>query len=184
VYKLTVATWWPKHLVLLASHLRCLINTYLVVFMTFFTLTSTLWLTHSGYVAPQNTLACSTSGFLTMSSVYRIVIIMSLVVLAAACLLILGSLGTIIIAQWTQWSPDCKMWNHSTSVHNWRYWQQASGIRGLIPQQLKYQDLWCIISILKQLYCICDASLDVLKINMLFIIGDLHFPIEQWFCLC
>ena len=64
------------------------------------------------------------TGFLIMSSVYRIVNIMSLVVPATACLLILCSLGAIIIAQWTQWSPGCKIWNHSTSVHNWRYWQQ------------------------------------------------------------
>ena len=41
-------------------------------------------------------------GFLIMSSVYRMVIIMSLVVPSNACLLILGSLGAIIIAQWTQ----------------------------------------------------------------------------------
>jgi len=41
-------------------------------------------------------------------------------VLATACLLILGSLGAIIIAQWTQWNPDCKIWNDSTSMHNWR----------------------------------------------------------------
>jgi hypothetical protein len=41
-------------------------------------------------------------GFLIMSSVYSIVIVMSLVVPGTACLLILGSLGAIIIAQWTQ----------------------------------------------------------------------------------
>jgi hypothetical protein len=41
-------------------------------------------------------------GFLIISSVYRIVNIMFLVVPAAACLLILCSLGAIIIAQWTQ----------------------------------------------------------------------------------
>jgi len=64
-------------------------------------------------------------GFLTISSVSRIVHILSLVVPATVCLLILGSLGAIIIAQWTQWSPDCKIWNHSTSIHNWRYWQQS-----------------------------------------------------------
>ena len=42
------------------------------------------------------------SGFLTVSSVSRIVHIMSLVVPATVCFLILGSLGAIIIAQWTQ----------------------------------------------------------------------------------
>jgi hypothetical protein len=64
-------------------------------------------------------------GILIMSSVYRIVIIMSLVVPATVCLLILVYLGAIIIAQCTQWSPDCKIWNHSTILHNWRYWQQS-----------------------------------------------------------
>ena len=38
-------------------------------------------------------------GLLTISSVSRIVLIMSLVVPATVCLLILGSLGAIIIAQ-------------------------------------------------------------------------------------
>jgi len=56
---------------------------------------------------------------------------MSLVVPATACLLVLGPLGAIIIAQWTQWSPDCKIWNHSTSMHNWRYWQQSVWNYGL-----------------------------------------------------
>jgi len=41
-------------------------------------------------------------GFLIISSVSGIVNVMSLVVPAAACLLILGSLGAIIIAQWAQ----------------------------------------------------------------------------------
>jgi len=72
-----------------------------------------------------DTLACSTSGFLTISSVSRIVHILSLVVPAAVCLIILGSLGAIIIVQWAQWSPDCKMWNHSASMYDWRYRQQS-----------------------------------------------------------
>ena len=33
----------------------------------------------------------------------------------------------ILIAQWAHCCPDCEMWNHSTSVHNWRYWQQRLG---------------------------------------------------------
>jgi hypothetical protein len=41
-------------------------------------------------------------GFLIMSIVYRIVIIMSLVMPSNDCVLILGSLGAVIIAQWTQ----------------------------------------------------------------------------------
>jgi len=42
------------------------------------------------------------AGFLTISSVSRLVHILSLVVSATACLLILGSLGAIMIAQWAQ----------------------------------------------------------------------------------
>jgi len=41
-------------------------------------------------------------GFLIISSVYRIVFIMSIVVPTTACLLVLGSLGDIIIAHWTE----------------------------------------------------------------------------------
>ena len=41
-------------------------------------------------------------GFLIMSSVYRIVNIVSLVVPATAYLLILGFVEVILIAQWTQ----------------------------------------------------------------------------------
>ena len=37
---------------------------------------------------------------------------------------------------------------------------------------------------LKELYCITEAPLDVLKVELLFIIVDLNFPIEQRFCLC
>jgi hypothetical protein len=39
-------------------------------------------------------------------------------------------------------------------------------------------------SILKELYCITEAPLDVLKAELWFIIGNLSFPVEQWFCLC
>ena len=42
------------------------------------------------------------AGFLIISSVYRIVNIMSLVVPATVCLPFLGSLGAVIIARWTQ----------------------------------------------------------------------------------
>jgi len=38
-------------------------------------------------------------------------------------------------------------------------------------------------SILKELYCVSEAPLDVLKVELRFIIWDLNFPIEQWFCL-
>jgi hypothetical protein len=43
---------------------------------------------------------------------------------------------------------------------------RASGIRACILQLLKYQDFWCISSILKELYCISDAPLDVLNVEL------------------
>ena len=52
------------------------------------------------------------SSFLIILVVSGIVNVMSLFMPAAACLLILGSLGAIAIAQWAQWIPDYKMWNH------------------------------------------------------------------------
>jgi len=39
-------------------------------------------------------------------------------------------------------------------------------------------------SILKDLYCISEGPLDVLKFELWFIIGDLNFPTEQCFTLC
>jgi len=39
----------------------------------------------------------------------------------------------------------------------------ASGIRGYFPKLLKYQDFWSINSILKELYCVSEAPLDILK---------------------
>jgi len=63
-------------------------------------------------------------GFLTISSVTRLVHILPLAVPATVCLLILGSLGAIMIAQWAQRSTDCKMWNHRTGMCTGRYWLQ------------------------------------------------------------
>jgi hypothetical protein len=49
---------------------------------------------------------------------------------------------------------------------------------------LKYQDFWSISSTLKELYCISEAPLDVLKIELRFVVGELDFPREQCFSLC
>ena len=43
---------------------------------------------------------------------------------------------------------------------------RASGINGYFPQPLHHQDMWCIGSILKELYCLSDAPLDVLKVEL------------------
>jgi len=61
---------------------------------------------------------------------------------------------------------------------------RASGIMGYFPQLLKYQDFWSIKSVLKELYCVSEAPLDVLKLELQFVIGDLGFPREQKFSLC
>ena len=36
-----------------------------------------------------------------------------------------GSLAAVIITQWGQWSPNYKIWNHSSSMHSGRYWHQS-----------------------------------------------------------
>jgi len=61
---------------------------------------------------------------------------------------------------------------------------RASGIRGYFPQLLKCQDFWSIKSMLKELYCVSEAPLDVLKLELQFVIGDLVFPRKQRFSLC
>ena len=48
-------------------------------------------------------------GFLNISCVLGIVNVMSLVITAALSLLILHCVEAILIAQWAQCSPDCKM---------------------------------------------------------------------------
>jgi len=57
------------------------------------------------------------------------------------------------------------MHNHSISMHTGRY-SSASGIAGYFPQLLKYRDFWSISSIIKELYCITDTPLDVLKVEL------------------
>jgi len=61
---------------------------------------------------------------------------------------------------------------------------RASGMRGYFPQLLKYQDFWSIKSMLKELYCVSEAPLVVLKLELQFVRGDLRFPREQRFSLC
>jgi hypothetical protein len=104
-------------------------------------------------------------GFLIMSSVYNIVIIMSLVP-ATACLLILGSLGAIIIAQWTR---EVQISKYEITVPVCIIGgtdNRAFGISGYFLQLLKYQDFWCISCILNELYCIAQAPSDVLNVEL------------------
>jgi hypothetical protein len=43
---------------------------------------------------------------------------------------------------------------------------RASGIGAYFPHLLKYQDIWSINSMLKKLYCISEAPLHVLKVEL------------------
>ena len=60
----------------------------------------------------------------------------------------------------------------------------VSGIRVYCTHLLKYQNFLSMNSILKELYCITEAPIDILIAELKYIIGDLNIPIEQWFCLC
>jgi len=55
---------------------------------------------------------------------------------------------------------------------------RASGFRDYFLQLLKYQDFWSIKSMLKELYCIFEAPLVVLKFELQFVRGGLGFPRE------
>ena len=55
---------------------------------------------------------------------------------------------------------------------------RASGIMGYFSQLLKCQDFWSIKSMLKELYCVSEAPLVVLKFELQFVRGDLGFPRE------
>ena len=101
--------------------------------------------------------------FLTISSVCRLVRILSLVVPATVCLLILGYLRVIMIAQC---SPNCKMSITVPVCVIEGGDNRASGFRGYVPQLLKCQGFWFISFILKELHCVTEAPLDVLKFEL------------------
>jgi len=90
---------------------------------------------------------------------------MSLVVPATACLLILGSFKAFIIAQFAQWSPEYKMWNDRISMHTRRCQQQSLWYWGLLSLFADVLEFLKFNSILKELYCVSEATLDVLKLN-------------------
>ena len=54
----------------------------------------------------------------------------------------------------------------------------ASGFRDYFLQLLKCQGFGSIKSMLKELYCISEAPLVVLKLELQFVRGDLGFPRE------
>ena len=114
--------------------------------------------------------------FLIISSVYKIVTIMSLAVPATVCLLILGSLGAVIIAQWTQWSSDSKIWNHSTSMHNWRYWQESFWNWGLYCASAEVSDFLVYQLHIKGIVLYYCSSIRCINIWIVIYYSGLKFP--------
>jgi len=90
-------------------------------------------------------------GFLIISSVYRIVNIVSLVMTATAFLLIL-------VLQ------NVKSQYHYCIILGAD--KRHFGIRVYIPHLLKYRNFWCISSALKELYCVSEAPLVLLKAEL------------------
>ena len=106
-------------------------------------------------------------GFQIIYNVSGTVNVMSRVLPATSFLLILGSFGAIIIAQW---SPECLMWNHSIVIHTGRYCHQSFCNWGLFsssPEVSGYLEyylhnertalyFWCFLSSCKcsiVIYC-------------------------------
>jgi len=84
-------------------------------------------------------------------------------------------LEAIVIAQWVQWFQitECDTTLSVCILAGSK--TIPSGIREYFPQKLKYQDFSIISSKLKGLYCISESAIDVLKIDLRFMIGD-RFP--------
>jgi len=118
-------------------------------------------------------------GFLNISHFPGSVNVMSLVITAAPNLLSLFSVEAILIAQW---SAECENTVPVSILEGAD--TRTSGIRGYCTLLLKNQDFWSMNSILKELYCVSEAPLDVLKVELWFILRDFNFLREQWFCLC
>jgi len=115
----------------------------------------------------------------------------AVVVPAAACLLILCSLGAIVISQWAEWSPDYKMWYHSVSVPTGRYQHQSywndrlfssnAEVSGYLEYQLHIKgtelNFW--------------SSLRYIKIWIVFCYRGIKFPPQssgsvcarEWWCM-
>ena len=103
-------------------------------------------------------------GFLNISHVPGNFNVMSLVITAAPSLLILCSVEAILIAQWAQlnvYSAKCEITIPACILEGTGC--SASGIRVYCTLLLKYQDLFSMNSILKELYCVSDAPFDVLN---------------------
>ena len=101
---------------------------------------------------------------------------MSIVRTAAGCLLILGSLEAIIIAQWAQWSAHYRMWNHSISMLVEGTDTRAFGIWGYCAHLLKYQEIWSKKLHIKETVLCLWNSLSCIKIWIVIFYRRLKFP--------
>jgi len=115
-------------------------------------------------------------GFLIICSVLGIVNVISLVLPATACLRILGSVESVIIARWAQWILDCIMWNHSIIMHTWRYQNKSFWNSGLFSQSAevsRYLEYQCYIKGTVQYFW---CSLRCIKIWVAIYYRGLRFP--------
>jgi len=79
----------------------------------------------------------------------------------------------IIIAQWTQLRSDYKMWNHSISMRTGRYWHQSFWNYGLFSSPAEVPGFFQHQVHVKEIVCIPEAPLDVLKFELWFVIANL-----------
>jgi hypothetical protein len=50
--------------------------------------------------------------------------------------------------------------------------RRALAISVYFAEMLKYQDIWGIISMFKELYCFSEPSVDVLMVELRYVIGS------------
>ena len=128
-------------------------------------------------------------GLITISCVSRIVNIMSLVVSATACLLILASLGSIYdssvdsvkfrlrnMTSQYQYDITVPVWHHSTNMHNWRYWQQRFCNYGLYSSTAEVSGFLVYQLHTKGIVLFYWGSLRCVKIWIVIYCRGLKFP--------
>jgi hypothetical protein len=101
---------------------------------------------------------------------------MSVIRTAAECLLILGSLEAITIAQWAQWIAGYKMWNRSVSMHTGRYWHQSFQNLGLLSSSAEVSGFLKYELHIKGTLVGFLSSLNCIKFELWFVVRGLNFP--------
>jgi hypothetical protein len=131
-----------------------------------------------------DTLACGPYMVLIISSVSGIVNVMCLVIPAAVFLIYFVFFGTHYNSSVA--SVKARLQNVKSQyqcAYCYGTITGASGNGGYFPQLVKYQNFWNINSVLKELYCVFCSSLRCIKYELWCFIGDLNFPIDQWFSM-